>query len=46
MRGVKLLLGLLLAVCTLQVIPLEELYKKTVVEIGRDPYVQIHSSSS
>lgn len=46
MRGVTLLLILLLAVCTLQVIPIEDLYKKTILDLRKDPYVQIHSSST
>jgi hypothetical protein len=40
------MLMLLLAVCTLQVIPFEDLHRKSILEIGKDPYVQIHSSSS
>jgi hypothetical protein len=46
MRGITLMLMLLLAVCTLQVIPFEDLHRKSILEIGKDPYVQIHSSSS
>jgi len=41
-----LTLMLLLAVCTLQFIPVEDLHRKSILEIGKDPYVQIHSSSS
>ena len=45
MRGITLGLILLLAACTLQIIPFEDLHKTTMLEIGKDPYVQVHSSS-